>query len=203
MFLSMYLSFRLSSESERGLPIYLLLETVFIVILSLLSTFVCLLWLWVLFLYPFWLVSFPFFSTPELLFGDQGPLVGYDVNFFGLKIISISPQNLVYGFSFYLLINILGAIIGYLTNRLLRDRSFEWNLFDFFSRTGIVSFLVCYGIIWLGWFALEFIVWYGVNDIWFAFVENVLFFCKFFFWIPAIIATVIYAVYSRPEKGAT
>jgi len=200
MFLSMYLSFRLSSESERRLPIYLLLETVFIVVLSLLSTFVCLLWLWILFLYPFWLVSFPFFSTPELLLGDHGPLVGYDVNFFGLKIVSVCPHNLVYGLSLYLLINILGAIIGYLINRLLRDRSLEWNLFDFFFRTGILSFLVCYGITWLGWFALGLIVWYGVNGSWLPLVANVLFFCKFFFWIPALIATLIYGAHSRIKK---
>ncbi len=213
----MYLSFRLSSECERSLPLYLLLETVFIVVLSVLSTFVYLLWVWILLLYPFWLVSFPFFSTPELraranvYFPRRAPihageidvrahLVGYDINFFGVKIVSISPQNLVYGFSFYLLINILGAIVGYLTNRLLRDRSFEWNLFNFFFRTGIVSFLVCYGITWLGWFALGLIVWYGVNGIWFALVENVLFFCQFFFWIPAVIATLIYGARSRTKN---
>ena len=204
MLLSLYVSFRLSSNTQIELPIHVLLMTGFVIVVSLLSTFTCMLWLWIILLYPFWLVSFPFFSTPELLFGDQGPLTSYNINFFESNIFSVSPQNvLVYGFSFYLIINIGGTLLGYLAGKVLRDKTFEWNLLDFLFHYAILSFLVCYGVIWLGWFALQFMVWYGVNHIWFAFVENVLFFCKHFFWIPAVIATVIYAVYSRPKKGAT
>lgn len=204
MLFSLYVSFRLSSDSQLELPIHVLLMTGFVIVVSLLSTFTCMLWLWIIFLYPFWLVSFPFFSTPELLFGDHGPLTGYNINLFGSNIFSVSPQNvLVCGFSFYLMINIAGTLIGYLAGKVLCDKSFQWKLLDFVFHYAILSFLVCYGVVWLGWFALQYMVWYGVNHIWFAFVENVLLFCKHFFWIPAVIATVIYAVHSRPKKSAT
>ena len=204
MLLSLYVSFRLSSNTRIELPIHVLLMTGFAIVVSLLSTFTCMLWLWIIFLYPFWLVSFPFYSTPELLFGDYGPLVSYNINIFGSNVSSISPQNvLVYGFSFYLIINIVGTLLGYLAGKVLCDKTFEWNLLNFFFRYAILSFLVCYGVIWLGWFALQYIAWYGVDHIWFAFVENVLFFCENFFWIPAVIVTVIYAVYSRSKKTAT
>jgi len=204
MLLSLYVSFRLSSNTQVELPIHVLLMTGFVIVVSLLSTFTCMLWLWIILLYPFWLVSFPFFSTPELLFGDFGPLTSYNINFFGSNIFSISPQNvLVYGFSFYLMINIGGTLLGYLAGKVLCDKSFEWNLLDFFFRYGILSFLVCYGVIWLGWFALQYVVWYGVDHVWFAFVRNILFFCQHLFWVPSLVITIIYAVRSRPRKDAT
>lgn len=204
MLLSLYVSFRLSSSTQSELPIHMLLMTGFAIVVSLLSTFTCMLWLWIMLLYPFWLVSFPFFSTPELFFGDFGPLTGYHISFFGSNIFSISPQNvLVYGFSFYLIINLGGALLGYLAGKVLRDKSFEWDILDFFFRYGILSFLVCCGVVWLGWFALQYMVWYGVNHVLFAFVENILFFCQYFFWVPSLLITIIYAVRSRPRKDAT
>ncbi len=60
MFLSMYVSFRLSGETEHEHMSYVLLMAGFIIVASFLSTFVGILWLWIILLYPFWLVSFPF-----------------------------------------------------------------------------------------------------------------------------------------------
>ena len=203
----MYVAFRLSSYLAHERISYVLLMTVFIIIASFLSAFVYNYWLWLIFLYPFWLVSFPFFSTPKLAHGGWGHLISYNINFFGMEIVSISPQNvLVYGFSFFLLINLVGAMLGYWINKNLLKESFKWKLFDFFFRSGIWSFLVCYAILWLDWFALGLIVWYGVNDIWFTIVSNTSFFCKYFFWVPATIATTIYGIYkwskSRKQYSA-
>ncbi len=192
----MYVSFRLSSALRDERVSYVLLMAGFIIVASFLSTFVYVLWLWLIVLYPFWLVSFPFFSTPELYFGDWGRLTGYNINFFGMKIVSISPQNvLAYGFSFFFLINLVGAMLGYWINKRLLEESFKWNLFNFFFRGGILSFLVCYGITWVGWFALSLIIWYGANDVWFIIASNTLFFCRYFFWVPAAIATTIHGIY--------
>jgi len=203
MLLSMYVSFRLSSDLEQKNVIHVLLMTGFIIVMSVLSTFVCILWLWIILLYPFWLVSFPFLSTPKLFFGDRGHLISYNINFFWMKIVSISPQNvLAYGFSFFFLINLVGAMLGYWINKKLLNEPFKWKLFDFLFRSGIWSFLACYAIIWLDWFALQLIVWYGVNDIWLTIVSSTSFFCRYFFWVPATIATAIYGIYKRPEKDA-
>lgn len=196
MLLSMYVSFRLSSELSDERVSYVLLMAGFIIIASFLSTFVYVLWLWLIVLYPFWLVSFPFFSTPELYFGDWGRLTGYNITFFGMKIVSISPQNAhVYGFSFFLLINFVGVMLGYWINKKLLEGSLKWNLFNFFFRSGILCFLVCYGITWLGWFTLGLIIWQGANDVWLIIASNTLFFCRYFFWVPAVIATAIYGIH--------
>jgi hypothetical protein len=153
------------------------------------------LWLWIIVLYPFWLVSYPFFSTPKLYVGDWGHLTGYNINFFGMEIMSISPQNvLVYGFSFFLLINLVGVILGYWSNKKLSEGSFGWILLDFFFRSGIWSFLICYAIIWLAWFASSLIVWYGADGIWFMIVMNISSFCRNFFWLPSTLATAIYGM---------
>lgn len=201
MLLSLYVSFRLSSDLAQERVIYVLSITGFIIVVSFLSTFVCMLWDWVIFLYPFWLVSFPFFSIPEFLFNDPRTLLtSYKINFFGIEIVSISPQNLlVCGLSFFLAINLIGAMLGYWINRKFSGELFKWKLFDSFFRNGILSFLVCYTILWLNWFALDLIVWYRVDDIWFTIVGSITLFCRYFFWLPALI-TAIYEIYKRPRK---
>ncbi len=155
MLLSVYVSFRLSRDLAHERASYLLLMTGFIVVASFLSTFAYELWLWLIFVYPFWSVSFPFFSTPELSLGEWGRLTSYNINFFGIEIVSVSPQNVpVYGFSFFLLINLVGAMFGYWTNRKLLEEPLRWSLFNFFFRNGILSFLVCYAILLLDWFGI-------------------------------------------------
>ncbi len=109
-----------------------------------------------------------------------------------MEIVSISPQNVpVYGFSFFLLINLVGAMLGYWINKKLSEESLRRELFDFLFRSGIWSFLVCYAIIWLDWFALGLITQYEE----FVITSNIWFFCQYFFWVPATIATAIYGVY--------
>jgi len=192
MFLSMYVSFLFSDDVEYDYMSYVPLMAGFVIVVSLLSTYVCMFWLWLIFLYPFWSVSFPFYSTPELSFGDWGYLTGYNINFFGMEIVSLSPQNvLVYGFSFFLLINVVGAILGYWINKKFSEESLKRELFNFFFRSGILSFLVCYGIILLNWFTLGLITQYEE----FVIMSNILLFCKYFFWVPAVIATAIYGIY--------
>jgi len=192
MFLSTYVSFRLSGDTEPEHLLYVLLMAGFIIVASLLSAFVCVLWLWIIFLYPFWLVSFPFYSTLTLSFGLVGYPTGYNIHFFGMEIMSVSTQNdPVYGFWFFLLINLVGAILGYWINKKLSMESFKWELFDFFFRSGILSFFVCYGIIWLVVFALSLFTPYEEVVI----MSYILVFCMDFFWVPAVIATVIYGIY--------
>jgi len=203
----MYVAFRLSDKPEQEYMSYVLLMAGFIIVASFLSAFVSVLWLWIILLYPFWLVSFPFYSTPNLTFGDWGYLTGYNINFFGMEIMSIPPQNAftsadaimhaaesgmhVYAFSFFLLINLVGAILGYWIKQKTSEESLKRELFDFFFRSGILSFLVCYGIILLGWFTLGLITQYEE----FVIMSNILLFCKYFFWVPAVIATAIYGIY--------
>jgi hypothetical protein len=188
----MYVSFLFSDDIEYDYMSYVPLMAGFMIVVSLLSTYVCMFWLWLIFLYPFWSVSFPFYSTPELSFGDWGYLTGYNINFLGMEIVSLSPQNvLLYGFSFFLLINLVGAILGYWINKKFSEESLKRELFNFFFRSGILSFLVCYGIILLNWFTLGLIMQY--ED--FVIRSNILLFCKYFFWVPAVIATAIYGIY--------
>ena len=205
MLLSMYLSFRLSSYFEHNRVSYMLLMASFIIVASLLSTYVSMLWLWLLVLYPFLVVSFPFFSTA--LHTSMGVhtyhVTSYNINFFGMEIVSISPQNILgYGFSFFLLINLVGAMLGYWINKKLFDETFKRTLFDFFFRSGIFSFIVCYAILWLDLIALSLITWIGANDVWFIIASNILVFCKYFFLLPATIATAIYGIsgWSKSRK---
>jgi len=205
MFLSMYVAFRLSDKPEQEYISYVLLMAGFIIVASFLSAFVGGLWLWLILLYPFLSVSFPFFSTPEVsckllrfqyLYSYECKLTGYHINFVGIEIMFISPQNvLVYGFLFFLLINLVGAILGYWIKQKTSDESLKLELFDFFFRSGILSFLVCYGILLLDWFALGLIIEHGANDGWFALASNIWFFCQYLFWVPAVIATAIYGIY--------
>jgi len=170
--------------------------TGFIIVASFLSTFAPIPKVYSIYLYPFSLVSFPFFSISKLSLGDWGYLTGYNINFFEMEIISISAQNaLVYCFSFFLLINLVGVMLGYWIKKKLAEGSLEWNLLNFLFRSGFWSFLICYAIVWLAWFALSLVAWYGMNDIWFIIVSNTMVFCKHFFWIPATIATAIYGIY--------
>lgn len=206
MLLSMYVSFRLSNILEHERVNYVLLMAGFIIVASLLSTFVTfvsVLWLWLLVLYPFWQVSFPFFSTatPTSAGVHTYYITGYNINFFEMEIVPISYQNIpVYGFSFFLLINLVGAMLGYWINKKLLEESFKWKLFNFFFRSGILSFLVCYGILWLDWIAISLIIWYGANDMWFIIASNILFFCRYLFLVPATIATAIYGIYERSKS---
>jgi len=205
----MYMSFRLSSDLEYERVSYVLLIAGFIIVASFLSTFVSVLGIWLLQLYPFLLVSFPFFSTaPRTRVGVHAyPVTGYNINFFGIEIVSISPQNItVYGFSFFLLINLVGAMLGYWINKKLFDETFKRKLFNFFFRSGILSFLVCYGILWLDWMAISLMMYYGASDISFIIASNIVFFSRYLFLVPATIATAIYGIYkwskSRKQYSA-
>jgi hypothetical protein len=184
----MYVAFSLSDKPEQEYMSYVLIMAGLVIVASFLSAFVSLFWFWLILLYPFWSVSFPFYSIPILSFGDWGYLTNYRINFVGIEIMSISPQNaLVYGFSFFLLINLVGAILGYWIKQKTSEESLKRELFDFFFRSGILSFLVCYGIIWINWFALGLVTQYEE----FVIMSYILLFCRYFFWIPALIATII------------
>jgi hypothetical protein len=207
----MYVAFSLSDKPEQEYMSYVLIMAGLVIVASFLSVFVSLFWFWLILLYPFWLVSFPFYSTPHLTFGDWGYLTGYNINFFGMEIMSIPPQNAftsadalmqvagsgmhVYAFSFFLLINLVGAILGYWIKQKTSEESLKRELFDFFFRSAILSFLVCYGIILLHWFALGLIIQYEA----FVITSNILLFCRHFFWVPAVIATAIYGLKRRKE----
>lgn len=194
----MYVSFRLSSDFAPGRVVYALLMTAFIIVVSFLSAFVCVFWLWLIFLYPFWLLSFPFYLTPKPFRGYWGAITSYNINFLWVEIGFIPTENvLVNGFSFFLLINLVGAMVGYWLSKNLLNESFKRELFDFFFRSGIWSFLVCYIIFFLDWFALGLTAGHEVNNIWSTIIINIPFFCKNLFWIPAAIATTIYGIYDR------
>ncbi|UCE15765.1 MAG: hypothetical protein JSV12_07850 [Candidatus Bathyarchaeota archaeon] len=181
------------AEERLGYP---LLMAGVIIVASFLSTFAPIPNASLFFIYPFSLVSFPFSATAELSLGAWGYLTGYDINFFGMEIVPVSPQNVpAYGFWFFFLINLVGAMLGYWGDKKLSEGSLEWNLLDFFFRSVFWSFLICYAIVWLSWFALEQILWQGADNVWFMIVMNIALFCRLFFWIPATIATAIYGMH--------
>jgi len=128
-------------------------------------------------------------------------ITDYNINFFGMEIVPISTQNiLVYGFLFFLLINLVGAMLGYWINKKLLEESFKWKLFHFFFRSGILSFIVCYGILWLASIAISLMIYYGASDISFIIASNIWFFSRYLFLVPATIATAIYGIYKRSKS---
>jgi len=201
MLFSMYVSFRLASDFAQNRVFYVLLMSGVIIMMSLLSAFVSIFWLWLIFLYPFWLLSFPFYLTTKPLHGYWGAISGYNINFFWMEIGSISTENvLVNGFSFFLLINLVSAMVGYWLSKNLLKEPFKRELFDFFFRSGTLSFLVCYIIFFLDWFALGLTAKLEINEIWSTIILNIPFFCTNLFWMPAAIATTIYWIYKRPGR---
>lgn len=179
MLFSIFISYYLV---EHGRKTHVLLTTLFIVLASLLSTFFVYAWRLSFFLYPPRFLSFPFSSAVGV--HRWWGVTTYDIYFFTLKVVSISPQNApLYGFMFFLLVNITGATLGYWIGKRLLRESLERNLFDFFSKSGVLSFIVCFFIFWITR-ARAPLISYLIYS-----------FCVYFFWIPAGIATAFYGIY--------
>jgi len=174
-----------------------------VILVSLLTIFLAPAWILALFILPFMLLSFPFFSTVEQLH-SYTPITAYNIQFFTLKIVSISPENsLVYGFSFFTSVNLVGAVLGYKINKILLEKSLKRNLFDLFLKSTPISFGACYLFMVLFYFALGLITGYRLdnylndNTLWFIIMNIIYLFTLYFFWIPALIATILYGIYKR------
>lgn len=201
MFISYHLVRRFSSQT------YAVLMACWVIVASLLTIFLARAWILALFLLPFMLLSFPFFSTVEQLH-SYTPITAYNIQFFTLRIASISPENaFVYGFSFFALVNLIGAVLGNKINKILLEKSLKRNLFDFFLKGTPASLAAFYLFMVLFYFALGIItqgyrVNHYLNDniLWFTIMNIVYFLTLYFFWVPALIATIIYGIYERSKN---
>ena len=186
MLLSMYASYHWAKISKKP---YVLRMAFFIILMSFVSTFFVAGFLFAIY-YPLSWLSFPFLSSVEQLH-SYTPVTAYKIHFFTLEIVSISPQNApLYVFSFFLLVNLVGAILGYWINKRLLTESFKRNLFDFFFQSWVISLLGCYTLLGCYIISSSYLRVTG----WFAIANIIYLFCAYFFWIPALIATTIYGI---------
>ena len=100
-------------------------------------------------------------------------LLGWRICAFTLP---LQLETLAFLTSFFLLINLVGAMLGYWIGNTLPEKSLKREKFDFFFKFGILSFLFFMGSTWI--FAV-------------------------LFWIFAVIATTVYGIYkwSRRRKA--
>ena len=178
----MYLSYYWARAVE--LRSYLTRITSSILVISLSSTALSNIDLLLLFSYPFASLSFPFSSS------------GYYIQFLTQEILFVSNGGicLLIVFSFYLLVNFLGVILGYWLEKRLAEEQIKTELFEFFSIVGLCSFGACYFIS---------LILYGIAitlrlDV-LPSLYIIFFFCVHYFWVPALIATAIYGL--RRRKG--
>jgi len=200
MLFSMILSYRLAA-GRYSPKVYAMLMAFWIILASLLTIFLASAWILALFLLPLMLFSFPFLSTVEQLH-SYTPVRAYNIQFFSMNIVSISPENaLVYGFSFFVLVNLAGAVLGYKIDKMLQGKKVKRNLFDFFQSSTLVFFGTFYLVMAFFYFALGIITpGYYLNEntqIWFTIADALFLFSRFLFWVPAVIATTIYGIYMK------
>jgi len=80
-------------------------------------------WILLIFLYPLWLLSYPFVSAVEISLSPSY-VWPYDIYLCGLRMASIPHESAPsYGFVFFFSVNPLGAIAGYLINKKLLEES--------------------------------------------------------------------------------
>jgi len=199
MLFSTILSYHLAAR-RYSQKVYAILMAFWIILASLLTIFLASAWILALFLLPLMLFSFPFLSTVEQLH-SYSPVTAYNIQLFSINIVSISPENaLVYGFSFFVLVNLAGAVLGYKINEMLLGKKFKRNLFDFFQYSTLISLGTFYLVLAFFYFALGIITGYYLNEntqIWFTIAGALFLFSRFLFWVPAVIATAIYGRYIK------
>ena len=197
MLFSIYASYRWVRSKN-----YVLKMTTFIISASFLSTIMPEFWILNLFIWPLSLLSFPF-SMIVNQSHSYTPIIGYSIRFLTTEIayIPFTGSRYIYIFSFFFLVNSLSTILGYHIDKLLLTESLKQKLFDFFFRSGILSLLGCYLVLFVYYFALGVTTGYQVNHylndntLWFTIANILYLFSMYFFWIPAVISTTIYAVY--------
>jgi hypothetical protein len=182
MLLSMYLSYYWARDVE--LRSYLTRITLSILVISLSSTVLPNIPLVLVFSYPFASLSFPFSSSGY-----------YYIQFLSQEILFVSNGGirLLIFFSFYLLVNFLGVILGYWLEKRLAEEQFKAELFEFFSISGFCSFGACY-FISLILYGIAVTLRLNVLPLYIIF-----FFCVYYFWVPALLATAIYGLKRRKE----
>jgi hypothetical protein len=193
MLFSILLSYYLANENQG--KEYVLLTVLSVIAISLLSIFGFPLepWIYWYSIILFSSLSFPFFVTSEYQHNDPWDIASYNVDFFTLKTVSIPPQTLIiYGFLLFALINSIGAILGYWINKKLSVRSIKQaETFEFFSKNTTLFWIGCYVIL----LATIILSPGPLNYI----VQNILYLWRFWFWIPPLAATAIYAWHKRRE----
>lgn len=186
----MYASYRLSKTSEKTRVPSM---AVLMIFASYLSTLYGFHWFW---FYPLGLLSFPFSLT--VYEGWGGSVAGYNIHFLSLKILTTTPQNaFLRMFSFFLSVNLVGAILGYWIDKRLLEESLKRKMFDFFFRSCFLSLIGCFLIFMptLGYRYTLLNNYLNDNTLWVTLTYNVILFCIFYFWIPAAITTAIYGIY--------
>lgn len=147
--------------------------------------------------YPLGILSFPFSSSLDW---TQRPppleeyISSYNIQFLTVKIWSFPWYDVTrfWAFSvfpFYLFVNAVGVTLGYWMNKRLVDEPLKRELFDFFFRAGLISISVLY-IINVITLKLT------PND----FPIHVTLFSMYFFWVPALIATLVYGIRKWPRN---
>lgn len=171
MFLSMCISFLLARSVRRKLSYVLLLIPIILFMSFFSAHYVDRFRYW---LGPFSL-SFPFYTdtfvespTPfPFLFATHHGLyfLGWRISSFTLP---LQLGTLAFLTSFFLLVNLVGAMLGYWINKRLPEESLKRDMFDFFFKFGIWSFLLFTGSTWI---------------------------FPVLFWTFTVIATTIYGIY--------
>jgi len=113
MLLSMYASYH---WARLGKEDWFFSIFAFIILVSFISTFLTSLGFFLavlFFLWPLWFVSYPFMGL-FVWRRSFGVVVGYDIRFFTLRIVSLPTEYApLLGFGFFLLFNLAGALLGY------------------------------------------------------------------------------------------
>ena len=193
MLLSVYVSYYLSRAWAKTYVLdYILGMTALILVTSLSSTFMPINFLFY-FNYPLASLSFPFSSIVSGWMDMHMDVVyTYNIQFLSQRILSVSNENIhLYVFSFYLLVNFLGVILGYWFEKTLAEEPFKAELFEFFSFSGFCSFGICF---FTSLIVVPFIVSFIGNGLPYGLAWYIFFFCIYFFWIPALIMTAIHTI---------
>jgi len=150
------------------------------------------------YVYPFGILSFPFFSTVDWAWTSpplEEYISSYNIQFLTVKIWSLHPNirppwDVFYSFlAFYFFVNAVGATLGYWMNKRLVDEPLKRELFDFFFHKALISISALYIINVITLLTIP-------NDL--SVYVNL--FSVYFFWAPAIIATLVYGIHKFKKR---
>jgi len=202
MLLSMLISYRLAGRFSS--QTYAVSMAGWVILASLVTTFLAPAWILFMFLYPFVLLSFPFFSTVEQLH-SYTPITAHNIQLFTLKIASIPHEfnGFAYSHLFFLLVNLAGVILGYWIDERLLKESLKRKMLNFFFYSVIWSIPAFYFINLSYFYAVGAATGYYLSEntqFWYTLWNILILFITYLFWTPALIAAIIYGIYKRSTK---
>jgi len=196
----MYASYHWANISKKT---YALKMVVFVFLVSFLSAFFPASIIFA-FTFPVTFLSFPFYAYIDPIWTEEYWHDFLGIRFFAIDLAYPLPMGsgqLMVAFPFFLFVNIVGAILGYKISEILTEGSLKEKMFLFFFKSGAISLLGCYIINLLCIIVLGYITGYRLNHylnnhtLSYAIANTIIFFCIYFFWIPVVIATIIYGIY--------